>query len=362
MTKITGIIAEFNPFHKGHQYLLEQADGVKIVAMSGNWMQRGEPAFIDKWTRAEMALQNGADLVVELPVLVAVQGADYFAAGAVEILRTLGVDELLFGTENDEKTDYQRISEIYAAKSMEMAAYLAALPELMSYPAKAERMWSHFAEVKFDGGTPNHILGLAYAKAASETNIRLRTVQRETNYNDTVLSGSLASATAIRHNWTKAQDVVPENCWDLLQNAPKTSWADFWELLRYKIISTLDLTQIYQVNIELASRIKASIKQAQNLEELIELVYTKRYTKGHIRRILVYILLNIRRDFTLPEQVHVLGFTSAGQKVLANARGKLCTRIGKFPWDLQTQRADDIYRLGNQKMKEQAFGRKPLRS
>lgn len=362
MTKITGIIAEFNPFHKGHEYLLSQADGVKIVAMSGNWMQRGEPAFIDKWTRTEMALRNGADLVVELPLLVAVQGADYFAAGAVELLQTLGVNELLFGTENDETTDYQQISEIYAIKSAEMTDYLESLPAQMSYPVKAELMWTHFAGVKFDGGTPNHILGLAYAKAASKTKIRLRTVQRETNYNDATLSGNLASATAIRQNWTAAQDFVPENCWELLQEAPKTSWADFWELLRYKIVSMPDLTLIYQVNAELANRIKANIKQAQNLNELVELVYTKRYTKGHIRRILVYILLNVSRDFARPEQIHVLGFTSAGQEVLAKARGKLCTRIGKFPWDAQTQRADDIYRLGNQQTKEQTFGRKPLRS
>lgn len=82
---VTGIIAEFNPFHNGHKYLLEQAEGVKIVAMSGNFVQRGEPAIVDKWTRAQMALENGADLVVELPFLVAVQSADHFAKGAVEI-------------------------------------------------------------------------------------------------------------------------------------------------------------------------------------------------------------------------------------------------------------------------------------
>ena len=79
---ITGIIAEFNPFHNGHKYLLEQADGLKIVAMSGNFMQRGEPAIVDKWTRAQMALENGADLVVELPFLVSVQAADFFGQGA----------------------------------------------------------------------------------------------------------------------------------------------------------------------------------------------------------------------------------------------------------------------------------------
>ena len=94
---VTGIIAEFNPFHNGHKYLLEQAQGLTVVAMSGNFMQRGEPALVDKWTRAQMALANGADLVVELPFLVSVQSADYFAQGAVAILEKLGIDQLMFG-------------------------------------------------------------------------------------------------------------------------------------------------------------------------------------------------------------------------------------------------------------------------
>ena len=94
---ISGIIAEFNPFHNGHKYLLEQAKGLKIVAMSGNFMQRGEPAIVDKWTRAQMALENGADLVVELPFLVSVQAADFFGQGAVDILARLGIDTLSLG-------------------------------------------------------------------------------------------------------------------------------------------------------------------------------------------------------------------------------------------------------------------------
>ena len=111
---VTGIIAEFNPFHNGHKYLLEQAEGLKIVAMSGNFVQRGEPAIVDKWIRAQMALENGADLVVELPFLVAVQSADHFAKGAVEILSRLGIDQLTFGTE--EVLNYQAIATVYSEK------------------------------------------------------------------------------------------------------------------------------------------------------------------------------------------------------------------------------------------------------
>ena len=128
---VTGIIAEFNPFHNGHKYLLEQAKGVKIVAMSGNFVQRGEPAIVDKWIRAQMALENGADLVVELPFLVAVQSADHFAKGAVEILSRLGIDQLTFGTE--EVIDYQAIATVYSEKEAEMRKRNG------SFPAKPSR-------------------------------------------------------------------------------------------------------------------------------------------------------------------------------------------------------------------------------
>ena len=161
---VTGIIAEFNPFHNGHKYLLSQAEGVKIVVMSGNFVQRGEPAIVDKWTRTRMALENGADLVLELPFLVAVQSADYFAQGAVDILECLGVDKLAFGTE--EVLDYQHFSQIYGDNQQKMVDYVQSLPDDLSYPQKTQKMWERFAGVDFTGNTPNHILGLPMLKLA----------------------------------------------------------------------------------------------------------------------------------------------------------------------------------------------------
>lgn len=109
---ISGIIAEFNPFHNGHRYLLSQASGLKIVLMSGNWMQRGEPAIVDKWVRAKMALENGADIVCELPFFASVQSADYFARYAIEMLVDLGIDQLVFGTDTT-SVDYQDLKHLY---------------------------------------------------------------------------------------------------------------------------------------------------------------------------------------------------------------------------------------------------------
>lgn len=175
--KVTGVIAEFNPFHNGHKYLLDQIDGLKIVAMSGNFMQRGEPALVDKWTRAQMAVDNGADIVVELPFLVSVQAADYFAQGSVDILDKLQIDQLAFGTEDN--TDYNRLAQVYEHKEAEMLAFLESQPNHLSYPQKTQAMWESFAGIQFSGNTPNHILALAYTKAVAKKDIHLFPIQRQ---------------------------------------------------------------------------------------------------------------------------------------------------------------------------------------
>lgn len=359
MQKIIGIVAEFNPFHNGHKYLLDQAgDGIKIVAMSGNFMQRGEPALFDKWTRAEMALKNGADIVVELPVMGAVQAADFFAQAAVDILDKMGIGELVFGSEST--LDYQKIVNLYEEKSTEMENFIKDLPDTLSYPEKTQMMWQKFSGLHFDGNTPNHVLALAYAKGSAGKDIRLQAIQRSNDFHSRSLSGEIASATAIRANIDQ-QDIlnfVPENLKQLYQH-PRVSWDNYFTLLKYKIISH-DLSLIFQMNTELESRIKTAIKQVNTVDELIEAVHTKRYTRARVRRLLTYVLLDIPCDFQLPQNIHVLGFTKQGQQHLAKVKDKLVTRIGKESWDLLTQKSDDIYQLGNRNFKEQNHGRKPL--
>lgn len=356
----TGIIAEFNPLHNGHKYLLEQAQGLKIVAMSGNFVQRGEPALVDKWTRTQMALECGADLVVELPFLVAVQAADYFAQGAVAILSKLGVDNLIFGTE--EILDYNAIGDSYIAHKEEMATYLESLPEALSYPQKTQAMWEKFTGSPFSGATPNHILALSYAKAARPYGISLNPIKRlGAGYHSQEKREQFASATSIRkHRGDDAfiDSVMPNAA--LLRSQPQVSWADYFDFLRYQIITHQDLTEVYQVNHELAHRIQSAIKTATSVEDLVDTVSTKRYTKARVRRILTYILVNAR-EAPLPEAVHVLGFSKAGQKHLASLKGQVdfVTRIGKLPWDAMTQQADTVYQLGNSQVLEQNWGRIP---
>ena len=360
--KVTGIIAEFNPFHTGHKYLLDQIEGLKIVAMSGNFVQRGEPAIVDKWTRAQMALENGADLVVELPFLVSVQAADFFAQGAVEILATLGIEQLAFGTE--QILDYNKISATYAEKKEAMEAYLANLPDSLSYPQKTQAMWQEFTGLNFTGETPNHILALAYAKAVAGRNIALKPIQRQgAGFHSLEKDQPYASATALRsqiENKEFVERFSPSS--RLLQAAPKVSWQDYFPLLRYQILSHTDLTQIYQVNPELAVRLKKAAQSARSVEELTSLVATKRYTQARVRRLLTYILVQAREE-SLPTSVHVLGFTDKGREHLASLKGRvnLVSRIGKEDWDSLTQQADRIYQLGHPKLADQTYGRVPVR-
>ena len=359
---ITGIIAEFNPFHNGHKYLLDQAKGLKIVAMSGNFMQRGEPAIVDKWTRAHMALENGADLVVELPFLVSVQAADFFGQGAVDILARLGIDRLAFGTE--EVLDYKKISDLYTEQGTEMenlwTIYL--IPSLI--PRKPKLCGRNLQVLIFSGHTPNHVLALAYAKAVAGRNIKLQPIQRQgAGYHSVDKDVDFASATALRQHQSDQdflERFMPSVA--LFEQASKVSWDDYFPLLRYQILSNPDLTTIYQVNQEMAVRIKDAIKIAQSVEELVEAVATKRYTKARVRRLLTYILVQARES-DLPEGIHVLGFTEKGRKHLKSLKEQvhLVSRIGKKPWDVMTQKADQIYQLGYPSIAEQNFGRVPIR-
>ncbi|MGT2887808.1 nucleotidyltransferase [Streptococcus didelphis] len=359
---VTGIVAEFNPFHNGHKYLLQEIDGLKIVAMSGNFLQRGEPALIDKWTRAQVALQNGADLIVELPFLVSVQSADYFAKGAVDILTRLGIERLAFGSE--ELLDYQNIASIYQEKEEEMARFLANLSDELSYPQKTQKMWEHFTGIKFSGQTPNHILALAYAKASADKNIKLLPIKRQgAGFHSQSKEEGLASATAIRKHILDQEFVAKVTpCSNLLLAAPQVSWDDYFQFLRYQILSHPDLSSIFQVNDELASRICAVIGRVATLEELVEEVSTKRYTRARVCRVLTYILVSVVES-PLPEAIHVLGFSEKGQAHLKSLRKSvhLITRIGSEPWDSLTQKADQIYQLGNLQLAEQNWGRVPVR-
>ena len=227
-----GIIAEFNPFHKGHQYIIEKAKAHTgcpraLIVMSGSFVQRGEPAFFDKWTRTKCALLNGADMVLELPVLFAVANAEIFATGSIKLLEDTGmVQALCFGSESGDLPAMQEAAKLMMNETEEFQRLLKQhLDEGMSYPAARSKALETISQISSEFlSRPNHILGLEYLKALerSGSTIQPCTIRRKGNsYHDNSLQGEFASAAAIRkalleENPTEAFLQVPENIVDLL--------------------------------------------------------------------------------------------------------------------------------------------------
>lgn len=202
---VAGIIAEYNPFHNGHLYQIKAVkeampDTPIVVAMSGNFLQRGEPACLDKWTRAKLALQNGADLVVEMPVSACVQPADRFAFNGVQILASLGVSDLFFGAEHAEY-DFAKFARLVKEAHGEFKTYNE------SYAATFQKAVTE--KIGHPVDSPNDLLGLAYAKANLNLGepLKLHPIQRkQAGYHDLILKkGTIASASAIRSHYAKGE-------------------------------------------------------------------------------------------------------------------------------------------------------------
>ena len=173
-----------------------------------------------------------------------------------------------------------------------------------------------------------------------------------------------ASATALRQKLDQPDFIKKFTpAYHLLETAPKVTWSDLFPYLHYQIVTYPDLTDYYQVNQELSVRIREALKSSETIEELVEQVATKRYTKARVRRLLTYILVGARQE-ELPSGIHILGFSEQGRQHLSKLKGKvdLASRIGKEPWDGLTQQADKVYQLGNPALAEQDFGRFPLQN
>ncbi|KAF1296812.1 hypothetical protein BAU15_09205 [Enterococcus sp. JM4C] len=381
-----GVVVEYNPFHNGHLYHLKKAREVSqadiiIAVMSGNFLQRGEPAIFDKWLRANEALQNGADLVIELPVEWAVQSADYFAKGAIQILQELACESLCFGTDSTASFDYEAFGLFVKENPAEIEQTFQSLKETsLSYAQKMTEVFQTiYPDMALDFSSPNHILGLSYAKenALYNTPMTIYPIRREgAEYHESQFSSEkIASATAIRKAKIENKETnnyVPRQTQIDLFAQHASTWADYWPYLRYKILSTEieELRQVYQMTEGLEYRLKKAAVVAENFEQFIDLVKSKRYTQTRLQRLACYILLNIKAaEIEYHWQnpyLHVLGFTKKGQDYLKEKKKSLkiplVSKIGKnqeeqYPLLI---RSDKIYQMGINK-EEQNFGRFPLR-
>ncbi|MEE1314444.1 MAG: nucleotidyltransferase [Faecalimonas sp.] len=345
--RIAGLIAEYNPFHNGHQYHIEKtlaltnADAV-IVVMSGDFVQRGMPAIAPKHLRAQMALKAGASLVLELPVCFATGSAESFSYGAVSLLDKLGcVDAICFGSECGDIHTLQNLAKIFCEEPVE---YKVALSEYLrqgnSFPtARQKAIAKYLQSDAMDAilSEPNNILGIEYLKALYRLSSSMTpyTIERiSSHYHDKKLQEAYSSASAIRTALQTTcfdKDVLrgqmPDSALALLAASYQKNFPifanDFSLLLKYKLLgeSKETLTNYADVSEELANRILNKLNQYEDFEQFCELLKTKEVTYSRISRALLHILLGIPKDtFTSPEYARTLGFQTEAANVLSDIK------------------------------------------
>lgn len=356
--RAVGLITEYNPLHNGHRYHLQQAKQLSgadctVAVMSGNWLQRGEPAILDKWTRAQLALQAGVDLVVELPVFYATQPAHLFARGGVEILGALGVDSLVFGAEHPE-LDFERLTTALAEHTAAFKHYNATYATQFNAALKAAT-----------GVTLTHandMLSFCYYVANQRLAhpMTLIPIQRQhADHGEAAITDThFASGTAVRkaafaQQWDELAGVVPASTLHQLRTQRLQRWDDFWPLLQYQLLTaSIAQSGSYDQMAEgLEYRMHEMAQTATDFDDFIHQVKSKRYTYTRLQRVATAALLQLTQTEVQRAQtqnyVRVLGFNTTGQAYLHQVKKTLSlplyTKINK---DLRLHALSLDYRAG----------------
>ena len=332
--RTVGIVCEYNPFHNGHRYHIARAKeelqcGATVCVMSGAWVQRGEAAMFDKWERARAALENGADLVLELPAYIALQSAEQFALGGIRILDALGVvDAVSFGSECGNLAALQDIAAVLADQPDDWrAALCCAMEQGMGYPAA---LGQAFAAVRpeiplsaLQGA--NNMLAAGYLAAIRRlrSGMQPHTVKRRTaGHHDRTVAGAFASGTAIRSAILEGREyrtAIPEH--------PPYSCTYRMERLEPMLLGCLRmadaarLDEIPGMEPGLANRMIAAAREATGWADYVNRAVTKRYTASRIRRQTIAAALGFRPDAQL-DYIRVLGLNRVGAAVLRAAKSK----------------------------------------
>ncbi|WP_317854097.1 nucleotidyltransferase [Chakrabartyella piscis] len=387
--KTIGIVAEYNPFHKGHEYMIREAkrktnaDRV-VVVMSGNFVQRGEPAMFDKWLRTQTALEHGVDMVLELPVLFACANAETFASAAVRILEETGiVDVLCFGSESGELEPLAEASKLMGDETEEFRRLLKEyLDQGMSYPAARAKTLELISNINSEIlSQPNDILALEYLRALDRYRCRMEamTVKREgAGYHSDDLDMTYASASAIRGcilegNPQLAMHQIPTDAGEVYLRAltfgeAPVTWDNLVHALHYKLrnMTAPEIAEIFEVTEGLENRILHSLDTCYSFADMIPFIKSKRYTWTKIQRIMLHILLDIKTsevDYFMKKShmpyVRVLGFRKDSADILGdltiNAKCPVLTNLKKASEVLQDdglhllaveKLATDLYVLG----------------
>lgn len=322
--KVVGLICEYNPFHYGHLYQINKIkekypDSILIAVISSNFTERGEISILNKWDKCDIALDNGIDIVIELPFVYATQSSDIFAKGAVKILEKFQVEALVFGTESDTIEHLKEAADIQINSIEYDNLVKKYLDEGLNYPTATSK-----AIKKITGyivNSPNDLLALSYIKQAKidKKNIEFINIKRTNNYHGTTIKDNIASASNIRYlyqNNKNIDDLLPYS----KDKLNKISINDYYSLLKYKIILNEDDLSKYQtVDEGIENRIKKYIHISNSTEELIKNIKTKRYTYNKISRMLLHILTSFTKEEAKNikiDYIRILGFTKKGRTYL----------------------------------------------
>ncbi|WP_461810055.1 nucleotidyltransferase [Faecalimonas sp.] len=351
--KIVGLITEYNPFHNGHKYHLDEAlrqtgADYAIVIMSGDFVQRGAPAILPKHLRAKIALDSGAAVVIELPILYATGSAELFAMGAVSILNSLNcVDYICFGSESGDIIALKQIAHILSNESVE---YKTALQKHLKsgncFPLARQKAFNEIAEDSTLFSilkSPNNILGIEYIKTLYRLNSTITPIaiqRKNSHYHDTNLKTLYSSATAIRNIFPKTiidfsliedtlKKQMPPNAIPLLKSTFQEKYPiytnDFSLLLKYRLLTETKETLLsyMDINETLANRIYKNRNYFLSFEQFCEKIKTKDLTYTRVSRALLHILLQIKKTNEItPTYARILGFRQDSSSILSILKQK----------------------------------------
>ena len=366
MSRVLGIVAEYNPFHNGHLYhikeSIEQCGANYVVCViSGNFVQRGNTSIIDKWTKTKMALCNGADLVIELPTIYSTSSAENFAEGAIKILDSLGiVDTISFGMEAKDIATLNNIANVLYQEPKEYVTMLNhELSKGISFPkARENALMMYLNDIKRYANVltgANNILAIEYLKTLKKLKSQLMPIgvkRQKVLYHDEMIVDDFASATAIRkmiatRQFDDIRKVIPRTSYILLAQELKKGHyvldlSNFQKEILYILrkMTVQEIKELPDVTEGLENAIKNAADSCNNIIDLVNMIKSKRYTQTRIQRILVYALLGINKKMmeaskkTVP-YTRILGYTEKGKRLISeimqrNPKLNLVTSVKKF--------------------------------
>lgn len=378
--KAVGVVVEYNPFHNGHLYHMEQSKiqtnaDVSIAVMSGHFLQRGEPALVDKWHRTKMALLNGIDIVIELPYVFSTGNATHFSQGAIQLLDAINCDTFAFGSEQG---TVQPFLSTYSLLEKNKEEYNTLIKQFVttgvSYPQSLYMAYEKLKQKEpgeyIDLSQPNNILGYHYIEAANRLKLSIKpvTIQRiQAGYHDSIdCDSTIASATGIRKAIFEQQAIeeiaayVPPATllqledWKAKYNT-FISWELLWPLLRFAILRNTpeQLTHFADVTEGIEFAIRKAAKKSDTFAEFMVNLKSKRYTWTRLQRMVTHIYTGITREqlhqFSEPTYIRLLGMTSKGQAYISENKKHfklpLISRVAstKDPMLELDIRASDMY-------------------